>query len=134
MQKFMVMVNNSLMVRVEAASAIAAERLILDEIYHGMNSAHAFSEREMRGEFFHACVLTCETVSLDELRNLSSQFENRWADVLKIDDQILALGNEIIECQQKILSAMKRRKAIESDRLCAADAAKAITNRLGIKA
>ena len=61
--KFMVMVNNKFMVSVEATSNVAAEHKILNDIYHGMQSALAFDEESMKTDHFRGCLLACQTIS-----------------------------------------------------------------------
>lgn len=77
--KYMVQVNRNMMVSIEAESALRAEHAILD--MDGMQYANAFDVDMMGTEAFRGALMGCNTVSLDELHQLSGEYTKAWQKV-----------------------------------------------------
>lgn len=95
MEKMMVMVNSKYMVAVEAESLSSGEHMILDGIYSGIQTALAFSEKEMGTSYFVSCLMRCETISYAELENIAHDYactlksaEEAYAEISEIDREI----------------------------------------------
>lgn len=93
MKKYFVQTNRNMMVSIEAESALSAEHRILD--LDGIQYAMAFDTEMMDTETFRGAMLDCNTISLDELTQLSGKYDDAWQAVGKAKDNWIELDREM---------------------------------------
>lgn len=100
--KYMVWVNQKFLVTVETdGSACAAEHEILDN-YQGIVSAQAFDRDSMKTDTFAGAVACSDTISLDELGDMSDKYKNAYIELSKAMDEEREIVDEIEHLQAKI--------------------------------
>lgn len=93
--KYMVVVNQKYMISLEHdGSCGGAEHVILDN-YQGIEGCQAFDQEGMKTDTFMEYLTTCETISLDELKTLSDEYEKRWKGTAQLKETMRSLEAEV---------------------------------------
>lgn len=123
--KYYVQVNHHLMATVEAETALRAEHFFLD--LDGIQYSNAFSDADRNTDTFRGALLDCETVSRDELLQLSRKYTEAWIAVAQAKDQRTIAEHEIERIQKLLDEAVSQKASAEAryqEALSAAYAAK----------
>lgn len=93
--KYMIVVNQKYMISLEHdGSCGGAEHQILDN-FQGIEGCQAFNQEGMKTDTFMGYLTTCETISLDELKTLSDEYEKRWKETAQSRDTMRSLEAEV---------------------------------------
>lgn len=106
--KYLVQVNRNMMISVEAETALRAEHMMLD--LDGVAMAMAFDHDMMKTDTFRGALMSCNTVSLDELVQLSAGYTEAWKNVGQAKDKMTETRHEV-ERLQKLLDEAKHEAA-----------------------
>lgn len=87
MTKYLVVVNQKYIVKVEAESAGGAEHVVLDN-FDGIQYAQAFTAKELTTSTFEYYFDTCSTISLDELKRISDDYVAAWKEVAAATEEL----------------------------------------------
>ena len=109
--KYFVQVNRNMMISMEAETALRAEHAILD--LDGIQYANAFDNDAMKTETFRGALLGCNTISLDELAQLSGDYTKAWQAVGKAKDEWNTADSEVRRLQQLLDQAKLEAKNAE---------------------
>lgn len=100
--KYMMVVNQKYMISLEHdGSCGGAEHVILDN-FQGIEGCQAFDEKGMKTDIFMGYLTTCKTISLDELKTLSDEYENRWKETAKSRDEMKRLEAEVEDLRNQL--------------------------------
>lgn len=100
--KYMVVVNQKYMISLEHdGSCGGAEHQILDN-FQGIEGCQAFDEKGMKTDTFMSYLTTCKTISLDELKTLSDEYEKRWKETAKSRDEMRMLEAEVEDLRNQL--------------------------------
>ena len=100
--KYMMVVNQKYMISLEHdGSCGGAEHQILDN-FQGIEGCQAFDEKGMKTDTFMTYLTTCKTISLDELKTLSDEYENRWKETAKSRDEMKRLEAEVEDLRNQL--------------------------------
>lgn len=100
--KYMVVVNQKYMISLEHdGSCGGAEHQILDN-FQGIEGCQAFDQEGMKTDTFMSYLTTCETISLDELKTLSDEYEKRWKETAKSRDEMKRLEAEVEDLRNQL--------------------------------
>ena len=103
--KYFVQVNRNMMVSMTAESALAAEHAVLD--LDGVQYANAFDDELINTEAFRGALLGCNTVSVDELSQMSKDYAKAWVDVSNAKELMETELREV----ERIEEMLRRQKA-----------------------
>lgn len=109
--KYFVQVNRNMMVSIEAETALRAEHAILD--LDGIQYAMAYDVDMMKTDAFRGAMLGCNTMSLDELAQLSGDYTKAWQAVGKAKDEWNTADSEVRRLQQLLDQAKNEAKEAE---------------------
>lgn len=100
--KYMMVVNQKYMISLEHdGSCGGAEHVILDN-FQGIEGCQAFDQEGMKTDTFMSYLTTCKTISLDELKTLSDEYENRWKETAKSRDEMKRLEAEVEDLRNQL--------------------------------
>lgn len=100
--KYMMVVNQKYMISLEHdGSCGGAEHQILDN-FQGIEGCQAFDEKGMKTDTFMWYLTTCKTISLDELKTLSDEYENRWKETAESRDAMKRLEAEVEDLRNQL--------------------------------
>lgn len=129
--KYMVQVNRNMMVSMEAETALSAEHAILD--LDGTQYAMAYDSEMMKTEAFRGALLGCNTISLDELAQLSGDYTKAWQAVGKAKEDWNIADGEVRRLQQLLDKAKEDAKEAERQYFTKYNEAKAYSIALNIE-
>ena len=109
--KYFVQVNRNMMISLEAETALRAEHAILD--MDGIQYANAFDTDAMKTDTFRGALLGCNTISLDELAQLSGDYTKAWQAVGKAKDAWNTADSEVRRIQAMLDKAKEDAKEAE---------------------
>lgn len=109
--KYFVQVNRNMMVSIEAETALRAEHAILD--MDGIQYANAFDTESMKTETFRGAMMSCNTMSLDELCQLSGDYSKAWQAVGKAKDAWNTADSEVRRIEAMLERAKEEAKEAE---------------------
>lgn len=93
--KYMIVVNQKYMISLEHdGSCGGAEHQILDN-FQGIEGCQAFNQEGMKTDTFMEYLTTCETISLDELKTMSDEYEKRWKETAQSKETMRSLEAEV---------------------------------------
>lgn len=93
--KYMMVVNQKYMISLEHdGSCGGAEHQILDN-FQGIEGCQAFNQEGMKTDTFMEYLTTCETISLDELKTMSDEYEKRWKETAQSKETMRSLEAEV---------------------------------------
>jgi inactivated superfamily I helicase len=98
--KYMVQVNRNMMISIEAETALRAEHKMLD--YDGVAMAMAFDHDMMKTDTFRGALMSCDTVSLAELAELSGNYTKAWQAVGKAQDAMRIAQHEVERIEEEL--------------------------------
>ena len=130
--KYFVQVNNKFMVSIEADTALRAEHAFLDNM-DGVQYAMAYDNDMMKTEAFRGALLGCNTVSLDELTQISGDYTKAWQAVGKAKDEWNAADGEVRRLQQLLDKAKADAKEAELQYFARYNEAKAVNAYMNIE-
>ena len=106
--KYLVQVNRSYLVSIDAESALGAEHAFLD--MDGVQYAHAFDPEATKTETFRGVMLGCSTVSADEMLTMSQIYASKWAQASAAREAADAAAEEERQLHEEFEKAIARRK------------------------
>ena len=128
---YFVQVNRNMMISMEAETALRAEHAILD--LDGIQYANAFDNDAMKTEAFRGALLGCNTVSLDELVQLSGDYTKAWQAVGKAKDEWNTADSEVRRLQAMLDKAKEDAREAERQYYSRYNEAKAYSTALNIE-
>jgi len=103
MKKYFVQINRNMVVSIEAGSALGAEHAFLD--LDGIQYANAFDTEEMKTETFRGAMIGCNTMSLDEIVQLSGNYRQAWQNVAVAKDKMNTARYEVERIEEMLREA-----------------------------
>jgi len=129
--KYIVEVNAKYLVSIEAETQLGAEHKVLE--YDGIWGALAFDADEMKTETFRGACLSCETISLNELKELSEDYRKAYANKAACTDAHAAADEEVRRLEE-MLALAKENRAIALQNIYTANKAVAEANEaIGVR-
>ena len=129
--KYIVEVNAKYLVSVEAETVLSAEHAVLE--YDGIWGALAFDSDAMKTETFRGVCLGCETISMNELKELSEEYRKAWSENAAMIDAHKAADDEVKRLED-LLALAKEGRAIALQNVYTAKKACAEANEtLGVR-
>lgn len=96
--KYMVMVNGKYMTQVEVeGSALSAEHYLLNDVRYGIESAQAFTDKEMKTDYFIGLMQHCQLITINEIIRMSEFAKKRTEHEIKSIKDLIARVDEQIE-------------------------------------
>lgn len=100
--KYMVVVNQKYMISLEHdGSCGGAEHQILDN-YQGIQGCQAFDQEGMKTEIFRWYLMSCQTISLDELHEMSTEYSEKWKETAEAKETMRVYEDEMNRLRGKL--------------------------------
>lgn len=129
--KYIVEVNAKYLVSIEAETALRAEHAILE--YDGIWGALAFDSDAMKTETFRGVCLGCETISMNELKELSENYRKAWAENAATIDAHKAADDEVKRLEELLALAKENRAIALQNVYTAKKACAEVNEKIGVK-